>query len=238
MNLQAFESDRRIELIKPSTYIYVSASAGVRLEDAPRVRPWPLQELPQLLQAEAATVLRDPRPTRGEGHPRGSLDSPEATASAKSVASGSLLPPAAAGGGMAAMGAVNTPGTAGGGGGGGGRIAVPDMGLETPRRVMLGAPMTAEFGHASPLNRLTPMPSRDSKRCLYLFLSLGLFCIFASLLVWFLLPDIVDSVTSLSLPVLFSFHIYVQIRRRPASCKVVCRLLLQQHVASNGARLI
>ncbi|CAM9827170.1 unnamed protein product [Scytosiphon promiscuus] len=37
------------------------------------------------------------------------------------------------------------------------------MGLETPRRVMFGAPMAAEFNHLSPSNRLTPMPSRDAK---------------------------------------------------------------------------
>ena len=35
--------------------------------------------------------------------------------------------------------------------------------METPRRVMFGAPMAAEFNHLSPSNRLTPMPSRAAK---------------------------------------------------------------------------
>lgn len=86
--------------------------------------------------------------------------SPDGLTSADSVAGGALSPsarPLAAAGG-----AVKTPGTAGGGGGGG-RTTVPDVGLETPRRVMFGAPMAAEFNHTSPSNRLTPMPSRDAK---------------------------------------------------------------------------
>lgn len=99
--------------------------------------------------------------TPGDRTSPGSHDSPDVTAGADSVASGPLSPSArpptaAAGGG----GAVKTPGTAGGGGV---RMTVPDIGMETPRRVMFGAPMAAEFNHTSPSNRLTPMPSRDAK---------------------------------------------------------------------------
>ncbi|CAM9790796.1 unnamed protein product, partial [Laminaria digitata] len=50
-----------------------------------------------------------------------------------------------------------------GGGAGAGAGVGMSGGLETPRRVMFGAPMAAEFNHLSPSNRLTPMPSRDAK---------------------------------------------------------------------------
>lgn len=46
---------------------------------------------------------------------------------------------------------------------GGGALAGEDMVIETPRRVVFGEPMAAEFNHGSPSNRLTPMPSRDAK---------------------------------------------------------------------------
>ncbi|CAM9847246.1 unnamed protein product, partial [Ectocarpus sp. 4 AP-2014] len=57
---------------------------------------------------------------------------------------------------------IKTPGPSSGVSGGG-RGPASDIGLETPRRVMFGAPMAAEFNHLSPSNRLTPMPSRDAK---------------------------------------------------------------------------
>lgn len=60
-------------------------------------------------------------------------------------------------GGVAALG-LRTPGGMVGDG-----SMMMDPELETPRRVMFGAPMAAEFNHLSPSNRLTPMPSRDAK---------------------------------------------------------------------------
>lgn len=49
----------------------------------------------------------------------------------------------------------------------------PGVGVETPRRVMFGAPMAAEFNHTSPSNKLTPMPSRDAKVCCFFVVFFG-----------------------------------------------------------------
>lgn len=96
--------------------------------------------------------------------PCSSLDSPDVTANVDDMlaATGAVLSPSSrnAGGGGWGTSGLKTPGTASGGGGAG---RAPDMGMETPRRVMFGAPMAAEFNHLSPSNRLTPMPSRDAK---------------------------------------------------------------------------
>ncbi|CAN0518694.1 unnamed protein product, partial [Ectocarpus sp. 12 AP-2014] len=104
--------------------------------------------------------------------PSASLGTPDLTNSAGT--DGSLVmagssPSPSRGGGAAAGGGkvggaphgVKTPGPSSVSGGG--RGPASDMGLETPRRVMFGAPMAAEFNHLSPSNRLTPMPSRDAK---------------------------------------------------------------------------
>ncbi|CBJ48558.1 expressed unknown protein [Ectocarpus siliculosus] len=109
--------------------------------------------------------------------PSASLGTPDLTNSAGTDGSlamaGSSPSPSRGGGAAAGSGViagaphgVKTPGPSSGvsgGGGGGGRGPASDMGLETPRRVMFGAPMAAEFNHLSPSNRLTPMPSRDAK---------------------------------------------------------------------------
>lgn len=59
------------------------------------------------------------------------------------------------------VGEVKTPGPVAAGSAG--NVSALDMSLETPRRVVFGAPSAAEFNHLSPSNRLTPMPSRDAK---------------------------------------------------------------------------
>lgn len=91
--------------------------------------------------------------------PASSRGSPEVTGNADGQATEGPLSPA--GRSAAAAAGLKTPGQAGGGAGG--RMPASDVGLETPRRVMFGAPMAAEFNHTSPSNRLTPMPSRDAK---------------------------------------------------------------------------
>lgn len=50
-------------------------------------------------------------------------------------------------------------------GSGMGEVKTPtgEMVMETPKRVMFGDPMAAEFNHLSPSNKLTPMPSRAAK---------------------------------------------------------------------------